>query len=94
MCVFMVFYYIIQHGHSFLHSCGPTDVCSFLISKGVNINQVNWVSIVFHYSCVTTDNIYRIYPFWQRCKTCYIMWEKQCLSEAEEFCRLHESTAL
>ena len=97
MCVLMIFYYIIQSGYSFLHSSsikGQADVCNFLISKGVNINQVDVVSIVFHYSCVTTDNIYKIYPFWQRCKTCYIMWEKQCLSEAEEILRLHESTAL
>ena len=81
MCVYMIFYYIIQSGNSFLHLCAvnsQTDICRFLISKGANINQVNMVSIVFHYSCVTTDNIYRIYPFWQRCKTCYIMWEKQC----------------
>ena len=79
--VFMIFYYIIQSEDSFLHICaaeGHTDVCSFLILKGANINQVDRVSIVFHYSCVTTDNIQRIYPFWQRCKTCYIMWEKQC----------------
>ena len=96
MCVYMILYYVIQGDQSFLHPYawnGHTDVCSFLISKGVNINQVDRVSIVFHYSCVTTDNIYRIYPFWQRCKTCYIMWEKQCLSEAEDICRLHESTA-
>ena len=60
MCVFMLFYYVIQDGHSFLHTCTiyeHTDVCSFLISKGVNINQVDDVSIVFHYSCVITDNI-------------------------------------
>ena len=79
MCVYMIFYYIIQGGQSFLHSSainGQADVCILLISKGANINQVNEVSIVFHYSCVTTDNTYRIYPFWQRCKTCYIMWEK------------------
>ena len=80
MCVYMILYYNIQDGDSFLHPyglTGRTDVSRFLISKGVNINQVDRVSIVFHYSCVTTDNIYRIYPFWQRCKTCYIMWEKQ-----------------
>ena len=74
MCVFMIFYYIIQSGRSFLHSCalnGHTDICIFLIFKGVNINELDVVSTVFHYSCVTTDNIYRIYPFWQRCKTCY-----------------------
>ena len=97
MCVFMIFYCIIQEWYSFLHICAINrhiDVIIFLISNGANINQVNMVSIVFHYSCVTTDNIYRIYPFWQRCKTCYIMWEKQCLSEAEEIWRLHESTAL
>ena len=97
MFVFMMFFYIIQDGQSFLHQCafhGHTDVISFLISKGVNINQVDEVSIVFHYSCVSTDNMYRIYPFWQRCKTCYIMREKQCLSEAEEIWRLNESTAL
>ena len=97
MCVYMIFYYIIQFERSFLHSSavnGQADVCNFLISKGVNINKVDTVSIVFHYSCVTTDNIYRIYPFWQRCKTCYIMWEKQCLSEAEEILRLHKSTVL
>ena len=80
MCVFMKFYYVIQREESFLHSCagsnGHTDVCSLLISKGVNINQVDRVSIVFHYSCVTTDNMYRIYPFWQRCKTCYITRER------------------
>ena len=61
MCVYMIFYYIIQSGYSFLHPCsymGHTDVCSFLISRGANINQVDRVSIVFHYSCVTTDNIY------------------------------------
>ena len=78
MCVFMILYYILQDRWSFLHPCawnGHTDVCSFLISKGVNINQVDRVSIVFHYSCVTTDFIYRIYPFWQRCKTCYIIWK-------------------
>ena len=78
MCVFVIFYLIIQGGYSFLHTCAlnrRSDVCSFLISRGVNINQVDVVSIVFHYSCVTTDNIYRIYPFRQRCKTCYIMWE-------------------
>ena len=77
MCVYMIFYYIIQNGWSFLLICtanGHTDVCRFLITKGANINQVDRVSIVFHYSCVTTDNIYRIYPFRQRCKTCYIMW--------------------
>ena len=82
MCIYMIFYYIIQWGWSFLHTCtfhGHTDVCSFLIPKGVNIDQVDEVSIVFHYSCVTTDNICRIYPFWQRCKTCYIMWERTVL---------------
>ena len=97
MCVYMILYYIVQSGYSFLHPCaymGYTDVCSFLISRGANINQVDRVSIVFHYSCVTTDNIYRIYLFWQRCKTCYIMWEEQCFSEAEEIWWLHESTAL
>ena len=60
--------YIIQSGWSFLHvsaAKGHTDVISFLIAKEAYINQVDWVSIVFHYSCVTTDNIYRIYPFWQ-----------------------------
>ena len=60
MCVFVVLYYVIQDEQSFLHSCkwnGHTDVVSFLISKGVNINQLDRVSIVFHYSCVTTDNI-------------------------------------
>ena len=82
MCVFMIFYYIIQHGYSFLHISvvnGDTDICSFLISKGANINQVDVVSIEFHYSRVTTDNIYRIYPFRQRCKTCYTMWERTLL---------------
>ena len=71
MCVFMIFYYIIQSGKSFLHNSasGQTDVCSFLISKGANINQVDNVSIEFHYSCVTTDNIY-IY------NTCYTMWKR------------------
>ena len=57
----MIFYYIIQWGWSFLHISafqGQTDIISFLKSKGVNINQVDMVSIVFHYSCVTTDNIY------------------------------------
>ena len=51
MCVFMIFYYIIQCGRSFLHACiqyGRTDVCRFLISIGVNIDQVDEVSIVFH----------------------------------------------
>ena len=77
--VSVIFSYIIQWGQSFLHICafnGQTDVCGFLILKGANINQEDKVSIVFHYSCVTTDNIYRIYPFWQKCKTCYIMWER------------------
>ena len=76
------FYDILQLGLSFLDCSavkGHIDICSFLISKGANINQVDRVSIVFHYSCVTTDNIYRIYPFWQRCKTCYIMWERTVL---------------
>ena len=71
MCVFMIFYYIIQDGGSFLQTCGwngRTDICHFLISKGANVNQVDKVSIVFHYSCVTTTNIYRIYPF---CKDVY-----------------------
>ena len=96
MCVYMILYYIIQAGASFLCGAanGQADVCIFLISKGANINQVTRVSMVLHYSCVTTDNIYRIYPFWQICKTCYIMWEKQCLSEAEEILRLHESSAI
>ena len=95
--VFTIFYYIIQNGYSFLHICameGHTDVCSFLILKGANINQVDEVGIVFHYSCVTTDNIHRIYPFWQRCKTCYIMWKKQCLSEAEDMWMLCVSNAI
>ena len=51
MCVFMIFYYIIQAGYSFLHVCALNahiDVCRFLISKGVNIDQVDEVSIVFH----------------------------------------------
>ena len=85
MCVYMIFYYTIQFNRSFLHSSavnGQADVCSFLISKGANINQVDMVSIVLHYSCVTTDNIYRIYPFWQRCKTCYIMWERTVLERS------------
>ena len=58
-CVYMIFYYIIQSEWSFLHisaANGHTDVCSFLILKGANINQVDRVSI--HCSCVTTDNIY------------------------------------
>ena len=61
MCVYMIFYYVIQDGQSFLHKSadsGQTDICRFLISKGVNINQVDKVSVVFYYSCVTTDNIY------------------------------------
>ena len=67
MCVYMIFCYIIQNGYSFLHSSavnGQTDICSFLFKKGVNINQVDRVSIVFHYSCVTTDyiNIYGYIP--------------------------------
>ena len=52
MCVYMIFYYVIQDGQSFLHKSadsGQTDICHFLISKGVNINQVDKVSIVFHY---------------------------------------------
>ena len=56
----MILYYIIQGGTSFLHSCalgGNIDVSSLLITKGANINQVDLVSILFHYSCVTTDNI-------------------------------------
>ena len=60
MCVYMIFYYIIQNGWSFLHSSAAnrhTYVCRFLITKGANINQVDKVSIVFHYSCVTTDNM-------------------------------------
>ena len=60
MCLYMMLYYVIQGGWSFLHSSaasGKTDVCRFLISKGANINQVDEVSIEFHYSCVTTDNI-------------------------------------
>ena len=92
MCVYMMFYYIIQHGYSFLHGCavnGHTDVCIFLISKGVNINQVDEVSIVFHYSCVTTDNIYIGYV-----RPVISCGKEQCLSEVEEIWRLHESTAI
>ena len=66
MCVYMIFYYLIQVGKSFLHSSaqnGQTDVCNFLLSKGANINQVNVVSIVFHYSYITTYNIHMIYIF-------------------------------
>ena len=77
ICVYMIFYYLMQYGCSFLHisaSQGNTDVCNFLISKGANINQVDEVSIVFHYSYITTYNIHMIYSFWQRCKTCYIMY--------------------
>ena len=52
MCVYTIFYYIVQGEYTFLHTSaakGHTDVCSFLISKGVNISQVDKVSIVFHY---------------------------------------------
>ena len=65
MCVYMIFYYIIQAGQSFLHTVvvnGRTDICRFLIAKGANIDQVDRVSIVLHYSCVTTDNIYGYIP--------------------------------
>ena len=66
MCVYMIFYYLVQGGDSFLHSSawkGRTDVCNFLLSKGANINQVDTVSIVFHYSYITTYNIHLIYSF-------------------------------
>ena len=66
MCVYMIFYYLIQSGKSFLHISaqnGHTDVCNFLLSKGANINQVDKVSIVFHYSYITTYNIHMIYIF-------------------------------
>ena len=64
MCVYMIFYYLIQGGQSCLHISGwegHTDVCNFLLSKGANINQVDNVSIVFHYSYITTYNIHMIY---------------------------------
>ena len=63
MCVFMIFYYIIQGGGSFLHSCarnGHTYIINFLIYKGANTNVVDVVSVVFHYSCVKSVNIYTI----------------------------------
>ena len=98
MCVFMIFYYIIQRGKSFLHSSavyGQTDVCSFLISKGANINQVDDVSIEFHYSCVTTDNIYIGYiPSNRDTRPVIPCGKEHCLSEAKEIRRLHQISAI
>ena len=98
MCVFMIFYYIIQGGKSFLHSIvvnGHTDVCSFLISKGANINQVDKVSIEFHYSCVTTDNIYIGYiPSNRDTRPVIPCGKEHCLSEAKEIRRLHQISAI
>ena len=98
MCVYMILYYIIQYGYSFLHMCaanGHTDVCSFLISKGANINQVNRVSIVFHYSCVTILIIYIGYiPSGRDVRPVISCGKEQCLSEAEEIWRLHEISAI
>ena len=94
-CVFLL--YIIQYQMSFLHATaikGHSDICKLLLANGININQVDGVSIVFHYSCVTTV-IYIGYIFCGReIRLVISCGKEQCLSEAEEIWKLHESTAL
>ena len=81
MCVF----HTTQLGYSFLHisaANGHTDICSFLIEKGVNIHQVTEVSIVFHYSCIITDIGY--IPRVRDVRPVISCGKEQCLTEAEE----------
>ena len=96
MC-FSDFLYIIQNEWSFIHASsirGHSDSCKLLLANGININQVDEVSIVFHYSCVTTV-IYIGYIFCGREIRLFISCGKeQCLNEAEEIWKLHESIAL
>ena len=88
------FLYFIQYQQSFLHAAatgGQSDSCKFLLANGININEVDWVSIEFHYSGVTTL-IYIGYIFYGREIRLVIACGKaQWLSEAEEIWKLHES---
>ena len=93
----MFFLYIIQRQKSFLHAAafnGDSDSCKLLLANGININQVDAVSIEFHYSCVTTL-LYMGYIFYGReIRIVIACGKEQWLSKAEEIWKLHESIAL